>query len=123
MAKLLIAEDDAALRSALHQALTLAGHDVRVAVNGEEAIQLQRRQPACLVVSDLVMPGMDGIELLIEMRRLSPGAKLIAISGGGWIEAGSFLRAAKCLGATRVLAKPFRIEELLQAVSDSLAAN
>lgn len=121
MAKLLLAEDDEPLRDALEKALTRAGHEVRVAGNGDEALRLQRRQPACLIVSDLVMPGKDGIELLLELRRASPAAKVLAISGGGWMNTDAYLRAAKCLGATRVLAKPFRMEELLQAVTDSLA--
>jgi len=68
------------------------------------------------------MPERDGFELLRELRRTTPGLKVVAISGGGQVESSEYLLLARELGAVATLSKPFRPSELLQAVADALGA-
>jgi len=84
--------------------------------NGREALAEYRLRPADLVLTDIVMPDMEGLETIGELRRLNPAAKIIAMSGGGHWEFKDILLAAKRLGAHRTLAKPFKLHDLLDAV-------
>lgn len=67
----------------LGKVLTRAGYDVQEASNGREAIEFYRIRPTDLVITDLVMPEKEGLEMIVEFNRLYPGDKIIAISGGG----------------------------------------
>lgn len=70
------------------------------------------------MITDLVMPGKEGLETILELRQFEPALKIIAISGGGWTGSGVYLEMARRLGATKTLAKPFRVEEILKLVSE-----
>lgn len=120
MTTILVIEDDAFLRSALRRILRLLGHEVLEAAEGEEGIRRFREHPVEIVITDIFMPGMDGIETIGELRRIEPQAKIIAISGGGQRRDLSFLGMARKFGADRTLAKPFSTEEILAAVEDLL---
>ena len=97
------------------------GHTVMEARNGKEGLELFRRANADLVITDIVMPEKEGLEVLIELReRQVPPVKVIAISGGGRQKATEYLRLAKLMGAARVLAKPFSNEALLAAIDELL---
>jgi two-component system, chemotaxis family, chemotaxis protein CheY len=123
MATILLVEDDEAVRNILHKTLVAAGHDVEDAANGDLAVAAFRRQPRDLVITDLVMPEKDGLETIMELRRLNPTTKIIAISGGGrTLGLGQlYLDTARTFGAGRILAKPFTSTALLTAVSEVLA--
>lgn len=125
MATILLVEDDEGVRDILHKTLVAAGHDVEDAVNGNLAIAAYRRQPRDLVITDLVMPEKDGLETIMELRRLNPAVKIIAISGGGrTLGLGQlYLDTARTFGAGRILAKPFSSTALLTAVSEVLAGD
>jgi CheY-like chemotaxis protein len=122
VATILLVDDDDGVREILHKALVAAGHEVEDAVNGALALASYRRQPRDLVITDLVMPEKDGLEMIMELRRLNPAVRIIAMSGGGrTLGLGTlYLESARSFGASRILAKPFTSAALLTAVSEVL---
>lgn len=98
--------------------LNKAGYDVTEARNGEEGLRKFRLSPADLVITDLLMPERDGLEVTKALHREWPTVKIIAITGASGDA--NFLDAAKLLGAHRNMLKPFTGEALLQAVRDEL---
>jgi DNA-binding response OmpR family regulator len=121
MARILLIEDDNEVRTMLRLTLIHFGHTVIEARNGREGLELFKRANADLVITDIVMPEKEGLEVLIELREKQiPPVKIIAISGGGRQKAGDYLRLAKLMGAARVLAKPFSNEVLLAAIDELL---
>jgi len=120
MATILIVDDDEALRTLLRRILQRAGYDVMLAANGREALTNFRRQPADLVITDLFMPQQDGLETIQALRRLDARLPIMAISGGGSAAQFDLLRTASLLGASRILMKPFLIEDVLGLVKELL---
>lgn len=118
MPSVLIIDDDAAIRSMMSQILSSAGYQVSPAADGKAGINLYRENPTDLIITDLVMPEKDGIELIMELRREFPQAKIMAMSGGSQYGNMDYLKTAKILGAIRVLDKPFEIDTLLQIVNE-----
>ena len=86
------------------------------AVDGLEALTLGDSGQVEIIISDILMPGKEGIETIMYIRRIDPGVKIIAISGHGWSGPVSYLDMAKQLGADSALSKPFSKSELLQTV-------
>ncbi len=119
-ARILVVDDDDQMRGMLRQMLELEGHEVVEACDGKIGIKLYREEPTDIIITDLVMPEKEGVELIMELSREFPGVKIIAISGGGRIEAGEYLPVAKGLGAMHTFEKPFNREDLLDAVRDVL---
>lgn len=117
---ILLVDDDEQFRAMLSEALTGEGYQVLEASDGEQAIKLYAARPTDLVITDLVMPEKEGLEMIVEIKRLFAGVKIIAISGGGRGNSPSFLKMAKAFGAQRVLAKPFLHSEILEAISQVL---
>lgn len=115
---ILIAEDDDQVRRVIRLALERAGYDVCEAADGEEARRALGVAPFDLVITDIVMPGKDGLETIMFLRRNHPGTPVIAISGH---DNPLFLSNAAGLGATHVLAKPFTPSRLLDLVARVLA--
>jgi DNA-binding response OmpR family regulator len=120
MARILIIEDDNEVRDYLESVLSRAGYDVVVASNGKDGVDLFRREPVDLVITDIIMPEKDGIETIMDLRRDHRGLKVIAISGGGRAEPENYLHSARLLGADRTMRKPFTNEEMLEAVGSLL---
>jgi len=128
MGSILIIDDEQDIRDALLMVLESVGHDVKVASNGDEAVELQRREPADLIITDIIMPGKDGIDTIKEIRQEFPGTRIIAISGGGGVQSAdyvpqaitttAYLAAAKQAGADMVITKPFERKDIIQAVAD-----
>ncbi len=121
MARILIIDDEDELRSLLRQMRELAGHEVSEAVNGAAGIEIYERDAPDLIITDIIMPEKEGVETIIALRRADPALPIIAISGGGRLDATDFLTMAKKLGARRTLTKPFLREQLLEAVGECLA--
>lgn len=123
MARILVIEDEGDIRGLYSRILKNAGHDVIEAPDGKVGIALYRENPADLVITDIIMPEKEGIELIIELRRDFPDVKIIAVSGGGQrMESATCLSLAKGLGAVRTLAKPFSQQELVDTVREVLDA-
>ena len=94
--------------------LEAAGHEVMEAPNGRIGLELYRHRPTDLVITDILMPGMNGLDMLLELTREFLHAKVIAISGAGGEQ--NVLDVAKLLGARRTFQKPFSMPQLLDAV-------
>jgi two-component system, response regulator, stage 0 sporulation protein F len=118
MATILIIDDEEAVRILLRSALKAAGYEVVEAANGREGLALYRHKPADLVITDIAMPELNGLDMILELTRYFLDAKVIAISGGG---GKNVLNVAKLLGARRTIQKPFGIPQLLVAVRYELA--
>ena len=119
MARILLIDDDDALRRVIAQNLILAGHTVVEAADGWQGLDLFHATPIDLVLTDLVMPGKEGVETIIELHREKPELPIIAMSGG-MPRSTMYLDIAAKLGARRALAKPFTPQELLQTIDEVL---
>lgn len=112
-AKILIVDDEQFVRDLLGKILRRSGHDVQVVPGGEEALRLLAAEPFDVVVTDVVMPGMDGFDLLRRIKALHPGVRVVVLTGYARKQSISdFL----LYGADEYLAKPFQVPELLAAV-------
>jgi CheY-like chemotaxis protein len=120
MPKLLLIDDDDLFRSMLCATLEEIGHTVTEARNGNEGLKLYQDGVTDLVITDLIMPEKEGIETIMDLRKKFPGVKIIAMSGGGRVSAGDYLRIAKQMGAGKILAKPFSNDELSAAIAEML---
>jgi DNA-binding response OmpR family regulator len=118
--RILVVEDDPSIRRTLQIALSQAGYQVIEARDGQEAMRLWRDQGADLVITDLHMPDKNGLEVIMELRALSPSTPIVAMSDGGRSKQSGLLGDAKLLGAVRTVAKPFRLEEMLAVVDQEL---
>lgn len=120
MPRVLVADDDPAIRDTLKRGLAANGYEVRVAADGIEALEMLEHEDFDIVVSDINMPSMDGIELLIQVVEERPAIKVIAMSGGGIFPKRELLTDARMLGAVDILEKPFDLRELLRCIEDTL---
>lgn len=118
--RILIIDDDERTRKLFRKILEKAEYEVSEAPNGKVGIRLYHEQPADLIITDIIMPEKEGIETIMELRKEFPEIKIIAMSGGGRIDAGSYLDIAKKIGASEVLTKPFTPDELLEAITKVL---
>jgi DNA-binding NtrC family response regulator len=121
MPYVLVIDDDESVCNMLRQHLQLAGYEVAVAGNGFEGLKSFHERRPTLVITDLIMPEADGIEAIMELRKLDPVVKIIAISGGSRLVPTDMLYAAKMLGAARTFIKPLDVQELLAAVAELIA--
>jgi DNA-binding response OmpR family regulator len=121
VSRVIVIDDDADLRAGLAERLRDAGFDVSEASDGATGMNLHRDHPADVVVTDIFMPGQEGIATVHQFRSVYPDMKIIAISGG-ITRYGKFnlLPAAKAIGADRCLRKPFKTAELVGAIRELL---
>lgn len=116
MARILIIDDERIVRLSIQALLHHRGHEVTLAGNGREGIELAGKARYDLVITDLVMPEMEGIETIRALRKLPSPPKVLAISGGGRSQVPEYLNAAIQLGADLGLKKPFSSADLIGAV-------
>jgi two-component system response regulator (stage 0 sporulation protein F) len=114
MATILIIDDEEPIRILLRFALEAAGYEVTEAANGRIGLERYSQKPTDLVITDILMPELNGLDVLLELTREFLNAKVIAISGIGGEK--NVLDIAKLLGARRTFQKPFSIPRLLDAV-------
>jgi len=114
--KILVIDDDPMIRDTLSKVLSKSGHDVLTAVDGDQGMMVFRTENPNVVITDILMPGQEGIETILQIKRERPEIKVIAMSGGGWITNLSLLHTAQLLGADTIIKKPFDAEELLTCV-------
>ncbi len=119
MATILVIDDQEPIRALLRIALEGAGHEVLEASNGHLGLALYRASAADLIITDIVMPEMNGLEMMLELTRNFLNVKVIAMSGG--LESEGPLNVAKLLGARQTFQKPLDVEKLLSAVRYDLA--
>jgi CheY-like chemotaxis protein len=121
MASILVVDDDDLVRETVRQMLESAGHQVIEARNGHEALSAANKNSVALVVTDIIMPDMEGIATIRELRAQNPELKIIAMSGGDRRARVDYLDLAKKLGAHHTLPKPFRRDDMLSAVRSALS--
>jgi CheY-like chemotaxis protein len=117
-ATILVVDDEPGIRSVLKRFLAKSGYTVLESPNGRDALEQLRQCKVDLLISDIVMPERDGLEVLRSLRKEFPGLRVIIISGAF---EGRFLRIAEMLGARATLHKPLRLNLLLDAVRQVLA--
>lgn len=120
MTWILLIDDDDLSRGAVHKMLERIGYSVHSTGHGNEAIERYQKEKADLVITDLIMPDTDGLEIIRKLRGMDPAARILAISGGGRVDAEEYLSVARKFGAIEVLPKPFTGQELKQAVERAL---
>ncbi len=116
--QILIVDDNDELRELLRLILESAGHEIVEAANGKIALDLLKTTPVELVITDIIMPEMEGIDLIRMIRTIYPDVRIIAISGGGKIDPNVCLNIAGKLGADRILQKPFGKSTILSIIGD-----
>lgn len=119
--QVLLIDDDSEVRKVLSKMLQRAGHQVIEASNGLEGIARLQTGSVDLVLTDIMMPAMNGIEFIKMARQLCPSLKVIAMSGGGRTSNTDYLQQAGELGAIGTLRKPFTSSDL-QTVLDECCA-
>jgi len=122
MAHILVIEDDPLVRSMLKLLFEREGYQVSLAAEGDEALRRFQEAPADLIVTDIIMPGKEGIETIIEFRKRHPLVQIIAISGGGRIGPDNYLKMAESLGAARTFSKPLQRQRLMAAVQELIGS-
>lgn len=132
MARILLIDDELDIRDSAAAVLQREGYDVTVAKDAESGLQAVREQKFDLVICDIIMPGVDGVQAINSIRDTNPEIKIIAISGGGNIGLSSYepeaitttayLQAATEAGAYGVLTKPFGRADIINAVHQALSA-
>ena len=119
MATILVIDDQESIRALLRDALEGDGHEVLEAANGRLGLELYRKRSADLIITDILMPEMNGLELMLELTRSFLNVKVIVMTGD--LAGMGRLDKAKLLGACQTFQKPFDMKELLRAVRYNLA--
>ena len=122
MASILLIDDDNALRTVTTEILRQAGYTVDDVPDGKSGLDLLEAGQHDLVITDIAMPDMDGLELIMSLSHFDPAPRLIAISGDSQFSESLYLPTARQLGVHGTLSKPIRAELLLQTVARVLAA-
>lgn len=120
--RILLVDDDETLRMVQTDFLKRFGYRVHTAHDGDVACDFLMEQSVDLVITDMVMPHTDGVELIRHIRKRHPDTKVIAMSGGGTMAAGLMVDIARMLGVHAALAKPFTLVSLRNAVREVLSA-
>ena len=115
--RVLVVDDRGDTLGFVRLGLERAGYTVDVAESGSQALELQQRHAADVLITDIFMPDMDGIEIIDRIKAHYPHTRVIAMSGGGRTMADNYLHLASKVGADWVLAKPFSREDLAEAIA------
>jgi CheY-like chemotaxis protein len=118
--RILVIDDEADVRRTVRRMLVAHGYEVEEAADGDTGIARYRERPADVVLTDILMPGKEGLETVRDLRTMDPEARIIVMSGAG-AGPGGYLNVALRFGAQRVLLKPFSMSELITAVNEVLA--
>jgi DNA-binding NtrC family response regulator len=118
---ILVADDEAAIRTLITEGLTKSGHRVETVDNGDDAIRRVKERRFDLLITDIVMPDADGLDVIRACQKAQPEIRVLAISGGGkYMQGADCLRIAEALGAHAAVMKPFTWDELLLGMTEAL---
>lgn len=122
MSRILVIEDDLDFNESLCKILTKSGHEVLSALDGKEGLNLFKENSADLVITDILMPEQDGIEVISKLKKNFPNVKIIAISGGGKHMSGQeYLESARIVcNIQYTLTKPFTKDQLFEIIQKLL---
>lgn len=123
MARIIVIDDEASIAIMIKRMLEKEGHEVEIAFNGNEGLQLMEKFQPDLLITDIVMPEKEGLELILDLRKSNPKLKIVAISGGGRFKYEGYLASAKHLGASKVFQKPLNFKEFISGISELLNEN
>ncbi|MBM4403622.1 MAG: response regulator [Candidatus Cloacimonetes bacterium] len=112
MSRILLVDDDHSFVETMGGLFAQHGVRIEVAFSCDEALALLSKEAIDIMITDIVLPGKDGLVLISTVRKLYPAIRIIAISGGGRIDKTTYLRLAKDLRADAVLEKPFGWDDL-----------
>ncbi len=118
LARIVVIDDNDLMREMLQDMLGAAGYEVVAAPTGKEGVRLYREMSADLIITDIMMPGEDGLEVIRQLQGEFPDIKIIAISGGDMKGRLDYLSFAEEFGALRAFSKPFDPKELLATVKE-----
>ncbi len=121
MNKILVVDDDQQIRNMLRVTLERENYAVVEACDGFEAVAAYKAETIDLVITDIVMPEKEGIELIMELKGYDPAVKIIAISGGGRINPEDYLKWARRFGVDQTFCKPVDRQKLLESVASILS--
>lgn len=122
MARIQVIDDDEQVRETLKTLLEAAGHSVSETGNGRRGVELYRQYPADLIITDIHMPEMNGIEIIQEIQQINSDAKVIVMSGGGEVLSMDKLYMTEALKSVKAeFQKPLNVKKLLQTVDAILA--
>jgi CheY-like chemotaxis protein len=117
MAKILLVDDNIDLLKMMTEIIRRGGHEVTMATDGQVALDVAKKKQFDLLITDLIMPGKEGIETIMAFKKFHPATKIIAMSGGGaGVGAKDYLSIARTLGVASTLVKPFSTAELMKTV-------
>ena len=123
MAKILLIEDQSFTATIIETVLKKAGHIVTVAKDGERGLAAFDADRPDVVITDILLPGMDGLEVIREIQSRVPGFPVVALTGGGKTGLYDYLDKARALGAVDVFRKPVTAEQLLGAIARCMDLN
>jgi DNA-binding NtrC family response regulator len=118
----LVIDDDDGVRDSCIELLRAFGFEGIAAKNGRQGLATYRQMRPAVVLTDLLLPNMDGIEIIREIRRIAPEAKIIAMSGGAKLDKADLLDSARLLGADATIPKPIDADLLLTTISRMLSS-
>lgn len=121
MSAILIVDDDKSIRDLLSEVLLREGHEVKTAEEGNAALACLAESSFDMVISDIIMPGKEGIETIREIRELHPEIQIIAMSTGGSLGNAQILEYARMIGAHEAIRKPVELPEFITTVQRMLS--
>lgn len=123
MAKILIIDDDDQFNLMMKSALEIKGYEVETASNGREAKSLYQNNTYDVIITDIIMPDVDGYEVILDLRRMGMGDRTIAVSGGGRTAADDYLATAQHFDVAATFNKPIDIQVLRTKVEEIIKSH
>ncbi len=123
MPRILVIDDDEQFLRLMQAMLQRGNFDVVVAHSGKQGVRICENTHFDLVITDLIMPDMEGLEVIMELKQKAPNVKILAVSGGGRNDPVGYLNLAMALGAHGALTKPFGLETLLKTVGQLVSGD
>jgi len=120
MARILVIDDEPSILLMIKKMLEREGYQVDTAIDGGEGMEMFKKFVPDLLITDIIMPQKEGLEIILDLRKKYPELKIIAISGGGRIGPEGYLPSAKIFGADCVFQKPLVKNEFLAAIAQLL---
>lgn len=115
--KILLLDDDKNILNVLEDYLSFSGHQAKSVTIGQEALEILRQEEFDLLITDIIMPEQEGMEIIHTLNTELPALRIIAMSGGGRHHNYNFLHYAKRMGAHATIQKPFHPQELLSLIN------
>ena len=120
MARVIVIDDEELMRELMRQLLEIDNHLVEEAPDGEAGLVLQQENPADLVITDMALPGRDGLSVIAAIKKEFPNTKVIAVSGAGNLLAEELFQEAQELGVSDTFSKPFDVREMMCGITEIL---